>query len=57
MPVEFTVTDEEFEDVDCSIVPRQVAIRLLLSSKGIKFEDDGKPSLIINLKPIGITVF
>lgn len=33
-------------------VPVEIQVRLWLNSKGFKFLDDGKPSLIVNTSPI-----
>jgi hypothetical protein len=46
-----TITDEEIVNLDCSKIPFKIALRNLLNSKGIKFQDDGKVSAIVNENP------
>ena len=50
--IEAAITDEEFINLDVSTIPIKIAMRILLNSKGIKFQNDGKPSAIINENPI-----
>ena len=38
-------------------VPLEVQMRNLLNSKGFKFLDDGKPSLIVNKSPTPLGTF
>ena len=54
--VSHSFTDNELQEMALSCVPLPVQIRNILNSAGFKFEDDGKPSLIINHepKPLGI---
>lgn len=54
--VSHSFTDKELQDMTLSCVPFAVQVRNILNSVGFKFEDDGKPSLIINHepKPLGI---
>lgn len=54
--VSHSFTDDELQDMALSCVPFAVQVRNILNSVGFKFEDDGKPSLIINYAqtPLGI---
>lgn len=54
--VSHSFSDSELQELALSCVPYAVQIRNILNSVGFKFEDDGKPSLIINHepKPLGI---
>ena len=38
-------------------VPIEIQVRLWLNSKGFKFLDDGKPSLIVNKSPTPLGTF
>ena len=49
--VSHSFTDSEVQEMGLSCVPLAVQVRLILNSVGFKFEDDGKPSLIINHEP------
>jgi len=37
-------------------VPVEIRVRLMLNEAGFKFEDDGKPSAINNLKPMPLGI-
>lgn len=54
--VSHSFTDSEVQDMSLSCVPMAVQVRNILNSVGFRFEDDGKPSLIINHepKPLGV---
>ena len=53
--VTYTVTQSDIHDSRIDI-PIEISVRLLLNSKGFKFEDDKSTACIVNTnpKPIGI---
>jgi len=52
-----TLTYADISELAKSPMPEEVAMRCRLNRAGFKFEDDGKPSLILNLDPKPLGVF